>query len=97
MSENRKTTNISCMLSDIDHSRTKARRPQTNGICERRRDCDGKYRWATFEDSLPLAKAKKKLDDGLQSTIERNTIVYQTAITDELQKTLYYYHSCLAK
>jgi len=106
-------------LEDIDHSRTKARHPQTNGICERfhktmqsefyavafrkklyksidelqadldnwmnwynterthsGRYCYGKTPMATFEDSLPLAKAKK-LDDSLQSTIEQNTIVCQ--------------------
>ena len=106
-------------LEDIDHSKTKARHPQTNGICERfhktmqdefyavafrkklynsidelQVDLDNWIRWyneerthsgkycygktpiATFEDSLPLAKAKK-LDDNLQTTIEQNAIVCQ--------------------
>ena len=106
-------------LEDIDHSKTKARSPQTNGMCERfhktiqdefyavafrkklyhsldelQTDLDNWIRWyneerthsgkycygktpmATFEDSLPLAKAKK-LDDSLQTTIEQNATVCQ--------------------
>jgi transposase InsO family protein len=106
-------------LEDVDHSKTKARSPQTNGICERfhktmqdefyavafrkkvynnldelqadldnwicwynkERTHSGKYCYGktpmnTFEDSLPLAKAKK-LDNNLQTTIEQNNIVCQ--------------------
>jgi transposase InsO family protein len=106
-------------LEDIDHSKTRARRPQSNGICERfhktmhdefysvafrkklyssidelQVDLDNWIRWYnqerthsgkycygktpmnTFEDSLPLAKAKM-LDNNLQTTIEQNAIVCQ--------------------
>lgn len=106
-------------LEDIDHSKTRARRPQANGICERfhktmqdefyavafrkklynsidelQKDLDNWIRWynqerthsgkycygktpmSTFEDSLPLARAKM-LDNSLQTAIEQNNIVCQ--------------------
>ena len=55
-------------VEDIDHSRTKTKSPQTNGICERfhrtvldefyGRWCFGKTPMQTFLDAIPLAKEK---------------------------------------
>ena len=51
-------------VEDIDHSKTKAKRPQSNGICE------GFHKtMQTFLDSIPLAK-EKMLNRNLQTMQE---------------------------
>lgn len=56
-------------MNDVDHTKTKVKSPQTNGICERfhktvlqGKMCCGRTPWETLQDGRRLA-AEKVIDN----------------------------------
>ncbi len=63
-------------LNDIEHTRTKAKHPQTNGICERfNQTCLNEFYKVTFRKKIyrSLEELQKDLDDFLVSYNEKRT------------------------